>query len=98
MGTISNRSFHFSESNEQWGTFLLDTLTTFNGQEVAENKKVCTLCEEFASQTLDYLSENKTQTEILEILHNSCSQLHSFKQKVNPVSVSVYNVVRKYID
>lgn len=73
--------------------FGLDSLISYNGQEIAGNTKVCTLCEEFASQALDYLSENKTQTEIVEILHNSCSQLQSFKQQVNCFSTSVHNAV-----
>ena len=53
------------------------TLKEFSG-----NENVCTLCEEFASQALDYISENKTQLEIITYLHNSCSQLKSFKQQV----------------
>ncbi|KAK9920284.1 hypothetical protein M0R45_028842 [Rubus argutus] len=50
-------------------------------KEVAGNENVCTLCEEFTAQALDYISENKTQTEIITILHNSCSQLKSFQQQ-----------------
>ncbi|XP_050383551.1 uncharacterized protein LOC126800265 [Argentina anserina] len=52
------------------------TLNEFSG-----NNNVCTLCEEFASQALDYISENKTQTEIIGIWHNACNQLKSFKQQ-----------------
>ncbi|XP_042941903.1 prosaposin-like isoform X2 [Carya illinoinensis] len=43
-------------------------------EDVLGNDKVCTLCEEFASKALDYFAENKTQTEILAILHLACSQ------------------------
>lgn len=46
---------------------------------VGRNENICTLCEEYAAQALDYLDQNKTQTEIIEILHQSCSKLHSFK-------------------
>lgn len=53
-----------------------------SGDEFVGNDNVCTLCEEFAGQALDYLGENKTQTEIIETLHQTCSQLHSFKQQV----------------
>ncbi|PKI38016.1 proactivator polypeptide-like 1 isoform X1 [Punica granatum] len=46
---------------------------------VVRNDKVCTLCKEYATMALDYLSENKTKTEIIVLLHLSCSQLHAFK-------------------
>ncbi|KAK9290780.1 hypothetical protein L1049_008958 [Liquidambar formosana] len=49
--------------------------------EVGRNENVCTLCEEFTAQAVDYLSENKTQTEIIGLLHTSCSKLRSFKQQ-----------------
>ncbi|KAH8505894.1 hypothetical protein H0E87_012918 [Populus deltoides] len=48
---------------------------------VTRKDEVCTLCEEFAAQALDYMAENKTQTEILEILHKTCSRLTTFKQE-----------------
>ncbi|XP_031264593.1 prosaposin-like isoform X1 [Pistacia vera] len=46
-----------------------------------ENDNVCTLCEEFAAEAVDYLANNKTQTEIIDMLHMSCSRLASFKQQ-----------------
>lgn len=49
------------------------------------DNQVCTFCEEFASQALDYLTENKTRTEIIDGLHVVCSQVHSFKQQVLPL-------------
>ncbi|KAL0347548.1 UNVERIFIED_CONTAM: hypothetical protein Scaly_1770800 [Sesamum calycinum] len=49
--------------------------------ELRKNEKLCTLCEEFAAEALNYLSENKTQTEIIAILHKSCSKIPSFKQQ-----------------
>ncbi|KAJ7950092.1 saposin B domain-containing protein [Quillaja saponaria] len=50
-------------------------------KQASSNENVCTLCEEITSQTLDYLNEDKTQTEIIDLLHHSCSKLHSFKQQ-----------------
>ncbi|KAJ7961111.1 Saposin B domain-containing protein [Quillaja saponaria] len=49
--------------------------------EASCNENVCTLCEEFTSLALGCLNENKTQTEIMNILYHSCSNLHSFKQQ-----------------
>ncbi|PPS08518.1 hypothetical protein GOBAR_AA12144 [Gossypium barbadense] len=48
-------------------------------ETVARNDNVCTLCEEFTTEAVDYLSQNKTQTEIIEILHKSCSRLRAFE-------------------
>ncbi|KAF7845212.1 prosaposin-like isoform X1 [Senna tora] len=46
------------------------------------NKKdVCALCEEYSSKALDYLTNNKTQDEIIDILHNTCHEMRSFKQQ-----------------
>ncbi|XP_057435368.1 uncharacterized protein LOC130728054 [Lotus japonicus] len=42
---------------------------------------VCELCEEYTSKALDYIKEDKTQNEIIGILHNTCNQLRSFEQK-----------------
>ncbi|XP_057785109.1 uncharacterized protein LOC131002654 [Salvia miltiorrhiza] len=41
-------------------------------QEVTKNEDFCALCEEFASEALSYLTLNKTQAEIITILHKSC--------------------------
>ncbi|XP_052171822.1 uncharacterized protein LOC127787836 [Diospyros lotus] len=48
--------------------------------KVSRNKNLCTLCEEFATQAVDYLEENNTQTQIIDILHKACSQLHHFER------------------
>ncbi|XP_050214447.1 uncharacterized protein LOC126665640 [Mercurialis annua] len=45
------------------------------------NEKVCSLCEDYASQALDYLSENRTQTKILSVLHQACSGVPTFKHQ-----------------
>ncbi|KAA8517514.1 hypothetical protein F0562_017856 [Nyssa sinensis] len=50
-------------------------------EEVDRNEKLCTLCEEFASEALKYVAENKTQTEIIGILHKTCSRMLSFEQQ-----------------
>ncbi|KAG8377110.1 hypothetical protein BUALT_Bualt09G0134400 [Buddleja alternifolia] len=50
-------------------------------EEVRKNDQLCTACEEYAAEALTYLSENKTQTEIISILHKSCSKIPSFKQQ-----------------
>ncbi|KAH6757149.1 saposin B domain-containing protein [Perilla frutescens var. hirtella] len=50
-------------------------------QEVTKKENLCSLCEEFASEALNYLSLNKTQNEIISILHKSCSKIPSFKQQ-----------------
>ncbi|XP_022877870.1 prosaposin-like isoform X1 [Olea europaea var. sylvestris] len=52
-------------------------------EEVSKNNELCTLCEDFASEALNYLSENKTQTEIISILHKSCSKIPTIKQQCN---------------
>uniref|UniRef100_A0A6N2K7L9 Saposin B-type domain-containing protein n=1 Tax=Salix viminalis TaxID=40686 RepID=A0A6N2K7L9_SALVM len=56
-----------------------NTIQTSNN--VKRKDEVCTLCEEFASQALNYLAENKTQTEILEKLHRTCSRLTTLEQE-----------------
>lgn len=44
-----------------------------------KNDQVCTLCETYASQAIDYLSRNQTQEEVIDLLYTSCSRLHSFE-------------------
>lgn len=39
----------------------------------------CTLCEDYAARARDYLAENKTQAEIIVLLHVSCSQMLTLK-------------------
>lgn len=54
----------------------------FQIAELSKKTDVCALCEEYTSKAIDYLNENKTQQEVIDILHNTCHQLASFKQKV----------------
>ncbi|THU55531.1 hypothetical protein C4D60_Mb11t07550 [Musa balbisiana] len=43
--------------------------------------QLCKLCENFTAQATQYLGENKTQTEIIETLHQACSELKPFKDQ-----------------
>ncbi|KAK9193649.1 hypothetical protein WN944_004346 [Citrus x changshan-huyou] len=59
-------------------------------ENFARNENQCTLCEEFAAKAVDYFAENKTQTGIINLLHSSCSHLHSFEEEC--ISVVDYYV------
>lgn len=48
---------------------------------VGKNDNLCTLCEEYVSEALVYLQQNKTQQEIISALHESCSKLQSLKKQ-----------------
>ncbi|XP_076941962.1 uncharacterized protein LOC143611670, partial [Bidens hawaiensis] len=48
---------------------------------LGKNDNLCSLCEEYTSEALLYLQQNKTQQEIISILHESCSKLHTLKQQ-----------------
>ncbi|XP_073274682.1 uncharacterized protein [Primulina huaijiensis] len=50
-------------------------------EEVTKNENLCSLCEEFSADALNYLSENKTQTEIIEILHKTCARIPTFSKQ-----------------
>ncbi|GAB4856266.1 hypothetical protein Ancab_014193 [Ancistrocladus abbreviatus] len=53
-----------------------------SGLDKADKKvDVCASCEEYVSEAVTYLSENKTQTEVMELLHMACSQLHSLEEQ-----------------
>ncbi|XP_065013113.1 uncharacterized protein LOC135582858 isoform X2 [Musa acuminata AAA Group] len=45
------------------------------------NDKLCTLCESFVAQAAQYIGENKTQTEIIEMLHQACSNVDPFEEQ-----------------
>ncbi|KAI4353527.1 hypothetical protein L6164_002470 [Bauhinia variegata] len=49
--------------------------------EQTRRPNVCALCEQYSAVALDYLNATKTQNEIIDILHNSCSELRSLKQQ-----------------
>lgn len=48
---------------------------------VAQNDNLCTLCEEYATDALDYLTKNETQADILEVLHMSCASVGALKKE-----------------
>ncbi|KAG1338977.1 proactivator polypeptide-like 1 [Cocos nucifera] len=50
-------------------------------ESIARNEELCTLCEEFTSQAIYYIGENETQVEIINTLHQACSQLHSLEKQ-----------------
>lgn len=49
----------------------------------AKDDSVCSLCKQYASVGIDYLQDTKTQTEIVETLHRSCSYALSLKTEVS---------------
>ncbi|KAJ8764386.1 hypothetical protein K2173_006126 [Erythroxylum novogranatense] len=63
------------------GSVMQESEGQYSG-EVTKNNQVCTLCEEFATQALDYLANNKTENEVLEILRATCSRVSTFKEKL----------------
>ncbi|CAL9209596.1 unnamed protein product [Musa hybrid cultivar] len=48
---------------------------------VKGNDQLCTLCENFTAQATQYIGENKTQTELLETLHQACSEMKPFEEQ-----------------
>jgi len=69
------------DARELETTKLSTTETEISDVLVGRNENVCTLCEEFAADALKFFADNKTQTEIMDTLHKSCSKLLSFKQE-----------------
>lgn len=66
-----------------------------------ESSQFCQLCEEYASEALDYLSRNETQTEIISALHLVCSKVDYLKQQVCllvPRSDKVIPVICRYVN
>ena len=50
--------------------------------KVGGNENACSMCIEFAGKAIEYFKNNKTQTEIISILHKSCSRLTLLEQQV----------------
>ncbi|CAK8542159.1 unnamed protein product [Lathyrus sativus] len=61
----------------QLGIFAANSASS----ELVRIPDVCALCEEYTTKALDYINENKTQSEVIDILHNTCHQLHTFERK-----------------
>ncbi|RWW27454.1 hypothetical protein GW17_00008104 [Ensete ventricosum] len=71
-----------ARSSATLGVFAVEVDNEVQSESnTGRNEKLCTLCEEYASQAINYLSENETQTQIISRLHESCSQLHSFERQ-----------------
>ncbi|MQM12759.1 hypothetical protein Taro_045677 [Colocasia esculenta] len=49
--------------------------------EYEKSQRMCILCEQFAGQAMEYLKENRTQSEIIDTFHNVCVRLRSFQQQ-----------------
>jgi len=58
-------------------------IATLQVSDVEEVDKidVCAICEEYVALALSYLNDDKTQTEVMESLHNSCFQMHKLADK-----------------
>ncbi|KAL2557828.1 saposin B domain-containing protein [Forsythia ovata] len=76
---------HFTRENEIFSVLQSNNkqseVEAQHVEEASKNNELCTMCEDFASEALNYLSENKTQTEIISILHKSCSKISTVKQQ-----------------
>lgn len=57
------------------------------------NDQLCTLCENFTAQATQYIGENKTQTELLETLHQACSEMKPFEEQVILYVMSINNLL-----
>ncbi|KAE9615817.1 hypothetical protein Lal_00017441 [Lupinus albus] len=72
------------DSRELPNLHLLSNLafTSKSGtSELSRIPDMCSLCEEYTAKALHYLNEKKTQNEIIDTLHNTCYQLHSFHKQ-----------------
>ena len=59
-------------------------------EHVSRKAKGCRLCEEYMTQTPDYLGENKTQAMVFDNLHDLCSQTGSLRQEVMELMLLKY--------
>lgn len=50
-------------------------------EALEQNELVCSMCENFTAQAVDYFSQNKTQEEIIQTLHQACAELKPFEQQ-----------------
>ncbi|KAJ4779993.1 Surfactant protein B containing protein [Rhynchospora pubera] len=64
-----------------------------------KNNEVCTVCENFTTQAIEYMAENKTQEEIIKTLHHACSQIKAFEEEcislVNYYASLFFNEISK---
>ncbi|KAK4359219.1 hypothetical protein RND71_021448 [Anisodus tanguticus] len=50
-------------------------------EEVSGNEQLCTLCEEYTAKAVNYMANNKTETEIMDLLHKSCLKMPFYKEE-----------------
>ncbi|KEH29214.1 prosaposin [Medicago truncatula] len=53
----------------------------FANPELNRKPDACSICEEYTTEILDYLKDNKTQAKIIDDLHNTCHQLPAFSEQ-----------------
>lgn len=63
-------------------------------EALERNELVCSMCENFTAQAVDYFSQNKTQEEIIQTLHQACAELKSFEQQVDSFTLSNSPITR----
>nr|DAD28189.1 TPA_asm: hypothetical protein HUJ06_029657 [Nelumbo nucifera] len=51
-------------------------------EQFTAQASLCSLCEQFIAEALYYLGANKTQAEIMDILHGTCSKMEAFYPQV----------------
>ncbi|XP_019085063.1 PREDICTED: proactivator polypeptide-like 1 isoform X1 [Camelina sativa] len=68
---------------------FVDSTTTLS-EQVSNKEEVCTLCEEYVTDALTYLEKNVTQAEIIDDLHERCSQLRGFAKQQCVTLVDYY--------
>ncbi|KAJ8428643.1 hypothetical protein Cgig2_017142 [Carnegiea gigantea] len=58
---------------------ILATANLSGEENSIGNVDFCTICEDYANVTLNYLNDTKTQTEVMNSLHRACSQMHGLE-------------------
>lgn len=72
---------HFAGEKALISANLRSQEDTQHMEEFRKNEDLCTLCKDFASDAIKYLSDNKTLTEIISILHKTCTKIHTFEKQ-----------------
>lgn len=61
---------------------IIHLSTYLSYAELNRKPDACSICEEYTTEILDYLKNNKTQAKIIDDLHNTCHQLPAFSEQV----------------
>ncbi|KAJ4769056.1 Proactivator polypeptide-like 1 [Rhynchospora pubera] len=69
------------EARNMMGVMDADDLGYTVSKQWHARGELCDMCELYSTQALSYLNQNETQTEILSILHQTCSKLSPLKQQ-----------------